>query len=734
MNDSKQKWPLFLVILGICLLSMIELKAFQSTYVVTNDTITHQLNSHLLVVADPNNEETITSISGKLAQFIPFQEAVQKEWTKGTAYWGMLKIENQTNREHGWKLLTGGLDYATVYELKSDGTTEVMQSGRFMPYDEKHVKDRNIRICQFHLKLPAHETVSLYIKLHNPSELPLEFDVQLSTIEKWKATHYDEMFLQRLITGIFLGFLGIMFLYNALTYFLSRDKVYLYYSLYILGPLIYLLAYDGFFTTTFVGNSRVFYLYLRTLSPALSILFYLLFARKFLNLPKLMPTGDRVFKGLIIMEVTVLIYILCAVPLSMKESFYRSIPGVFHMLFFIVSFVIYILLLFKRNTLVNYFVFGALFYLVFSFIFGYIVLTKMYPLSTAILFGAIGLGVELVAFSLGLGYRIRLNEQEKLKAQEETAKILKEQNEVLEVRVKERTFEINKQKEEILTQNEELKQQQEEIISQRDYIENQNKDLIYKNEQITDSIRYAQTIQEAILPFTERIEEAFPNYFIIYKPKDIVSGDFYWMEEVEGKRMLAVVDCTGHGVPGAFMSIIGFSILNDEVLKKHLTSPATIMQQLHLTIKRALKQEEQANQDGMDLVFCVMEDLPEGKVKLTYAGAKRPLYYFRPQSNELVELKGDRRSIGGFQGKELPFTDQEIILEKGSKIYMTTDGFMDQHNMKGRKFGSLQFKKLLQEISELPMVVQKERLNSILQNHMNGQFQRDDITVIGVEL
>ncbi|MFT5619533.1 MAG: serine phosphatase RsbU (regulator of sigma subunit) [Arenicella sp.] len=280
-----------------------------------------------------------------------------------------------------------------------------------------------------------------------------------------------------------------------------------------------------------------------------------------------------------------------------------------------------------------------------------------------------------------------------------------------------------------------MQQQNEEIVSQRDYISNQNKDLSHKNSQITDSIRYAQTIQEAILPFENRLVKAFPNgYFAVYKPKDIVSGDIYWCEEIGGITFIAVIDCTGHGVSGAFMSMIATSILNDEVVKNGMKNPSDILEVLHQTLKKILNQDEKgSNQDGMDVAFCAIEE--EGTTnKVTFAGAKRSLYYMIAGESELQEIKGSRRSIGGFQGNERPFENHEILLPKKSTLYLTTDGMADQHGPKGKKIGSVHIRGLLAEIAHLPMKAQKEKLEWFLSSHQKDQFQRDDITFVGVRI
>ncbi|AFM03773.1 serine phosphatase RsbU, regulator of sigma subunit [Bernardetia litoralis DSM 6794] len=295
---------------------------------------------------------------------------------------------------------------------------------------------------------------------------------------------------------------------------------------------------------------------------------------------------------------------------------------------------------------------------------------------------------------------------------------------------------------EMLTQNEEIRQQQEEIVAINDHLAVKNveldtvlNNLEYKNLKITSSIRYAKTIQHAILPFSKKINSFFEEHFILYRAKDIVSGDFYWLEQKPNSNtiFLAVGDCTGHGVPGAFMSLISFSILNDIVLKQNISSPDMILEQAHELIQNALKQNSSNNADGMDIALCAITRL-EDKIKISFSGAKRPLYFTTPLG-KIESLRGTRRSIGGTNRKTLkPFNVETLFLEKGSILYLTTDGFADQNNKNNEKFSSLHLMSILSEINKLPLSKQKKQLEITLDKYQEGTEQRDDITVLSVKL
>lgn len=270
-------------------------------------------------------------------------------------------------------------------------------------------------------------------------------------------------------------------------------------------------------------------------------------------------------------------------------------------------------------------------------------------------------------------------------------------------------------------------------------INQQRLSLQKQNKEIRASIRYAQTIQDAMLPGDNQIRKFF-DPFIIYMPKDIVSGDFYWIhsEEMNGKTLvyMAVVDCTGHGVPGAFMSMIGNRLLNEIVAVRKIDSPAEILGMLNTMVREALRQEETDNNDGMDLGFCKFEINKNGKYKMTYAGAKRPVYIIRNKENKLLTDNGDRKSIGGYNlsRREVQFTNHERELDKGDMIYLFSDGIIDQNGPDRKKFGRLRLEEVMVDCAKLRPEEQRLIIEQRLGDYMQGEDQRDDITLIGLKV
>lgn len=300
--------------------------------------------------------------------------------------------------------------------------------------------------------------------------------------------------------------------------------------------------------------------------------------------------------------------------------------------------------------------------------------------------------------------------------------------------LRKKNIQIEEQKTEIVTQNEELHQQQEELAAQRDFAAQKSIELDKQNQQVKKSIVYASNIQNALLPTSVTLAQHFPEHFIIFHPKDIVSGDFYWFSEIDQQKVLAVVDCTGHGVPGAFMSMIGNTVFNEIVNEKRITDPAEMLQRLHLKVREGLKQHDSKNTDGMDVCLCRFADGKQpGQTIVTYTGAKRNLYYVH--QGELGMLKGDRVSIGGHQHeKKRVFTNKQITLDSGDTLYLSSDGFVDTPSPQRKSFGTGRFEKTLLACAQKSMQDQRAYMEETRKEFQKNAEQRDDILVIGVRV
>jgi serine phosphatase RsbU (regulator of sigma subunit) len=278
-----------------------------------------------------------------------------------------------------------------------------------------------------------------------------------------------------------------------------------------------------------------------------------------------------------------------------------------------------------------------------------------------------------------------------------------------------------------------LEAKNQNIFEQKEKIEQQNTELAVKNKEITDSIKYAKRLQEAILPPQHLIRKLLPDSFILYKPKDIVSGDFYYVEEWGNKTFVAAVDCTGHGVPGAFMSIVGYNLLNQALNVYGLSKPALILNDLNKNISKMLHQSEEDStvKDGMD-ISLISIDRP--KMLLEYAAAYNPIWIIR--NKELIELKADKYPVGSFVGEEIKlFSHHEFQLQKDDMIYLFTDGYADQFGGPGgKKFKYKQLMNLLSENSGLPVIQQHQVYDKAFENWKGQLEQVDDILLIGIRI
>jgi serine phosphatase RsbU (regulator of sigma subunit) len=309
--------------------------------------------------------------------------------------------------------------------------------------------------------------------------------------------------------------------------------------------------------------------------------------------------------------------------------------------------------------------------------------------------------------------------------------ITKQKN--MQDKLKKQAAELQAQAIEVQESYEEVKQVNEELEVTLEQLGIKNKEVQRKNENITASIHYAKRIQQAMLPEDRHIRKQFPNVFILNKPRDIVSGDFYWCDGIENKKFLVVADCTGHGIPGALMSMLGLSGLTDIILQKEIYDTSLILRNLHTYISHSLRQNVTESQDGMELIIICWDT--EAKT-VSYAGAMNALFYI--QNEELFELKATKMPIGGSQhGMDRHYESHLIDVSKTTMFYLCSDGYQDQFGGPvNRKFTTARMKKMFLDIHKQPLASQEHHLDTTFEawRKEGDENQIDDMLVIGIRI
>lgn len=572
---------------------------------------------------------------------------------------------------------------------------ETFHSGDAIPFKSK---DLEINISAFKLVLLPNQKKEFVLKLHSDGEslvIPMIFREQ---------SQFDEVQRQnQLVFGLFIGiFLFTIIIYSAF-YALLRDRLFLVYVIYVFFSGLLQFALDGYLHQYIFTSGNYLTQHSIILIAGLAVLFALSYATSYLKLEGIFRRISRAF--------------IVLVTITMIAS---TIPGSPYLIAF---------------PLINLLSFGAL---VFILIAG----LRMYSNGKVSIFFIIGLGsivaggivfllgnfgvidalwftqpalkvgamIEIICLSILMAGQYKQLQQEKELAQKALLTQLEETNLKLETIVEERTRELNSQR--LL-----LKQRNDDFVS---------------------SVRYAEKIQSAVMSNESKLKSILPDSFVFFRPKDIVSGDFYWVEQLapnknwkNGLVLWATADCTGHGVPGAFVSIIGNYLLQMTKNNSEIKYPGQVLDFLNTQINRTLNSEfnREIIRDGMDMVLCALDR--EDK-KLYFSGAKNPIYIVR--KNELLEFKGDRKPIGfDDSAEEFHFATQTIDLEDGDMIYSFSDGFADQFGgPKGKKFMTKKLKQMLTDQASHEVSNQQAHIESTFDSWCGDLDQLDDVLLIGI--
>ncbi|PKR80052.1 hypothetical protein CW751_11840 [Brumimicrobium salinarum] len=610
-------------------------------------------------------------------------------------------------------------DKVNLYEVKNKEIVNTWKSGDFMPFADKTVKHRkNI----FPIDFEKNETKHFYLVLESDGEminLPLTFWEQRS--------FYIDDYSNNLFHGFYFGVLAVVVIIFFFFYIILKEISFLYYILYVAFQFMLQFSLEGFTHQFFFPNS----VYLSSISVLLSaagaVIFVILYAANFLKIKQRSKKWNKYFNGILL--ALLLIVIMSLIP-GPTHAFAYPLVNLLSLVG-TVSIIIAIISLNRKGYKVNK-----------AFSLGFIILivgSTIFILGNLGIFGdamiselslKISSGLEILALSLSMAQRYK-------ELQEEKENIQQEALETLEIQVEDRTKELRQKREEL---------------------EIQNKNML-------DSIKYAERIQNAILPTEKHIKSVIPDSFILYKPRDIVSGDFYFVENVTSKSgekfsLFGAIDCTGHGVPGAFMSFLGNNFLSQSIKIDEINTTGQALDFLNQGIFKSLKIKEYEEagvtiRDGMDLTLC---GLNRSKNKLYFSGAKNAIQIATKKENlkhwssleknikvletspdndfVLIEIKGNREAIGyGDSLNNFNFKTIELPIFTGDVIYQYSDGYPDQFGgPKNKKFGSKRFKKLLLSICEKPMAEQRKILRHEFRKWKGDLEKLDDVLVMGVRV
>ncbi len=657
-----------------------------------------------------NKKESIETIQNvdfviEANQFINLNGKNQKIWLK-------IPLKNTTDLEKWYLEVGSGRADVDIFIPQSDNIYKKIELGY-----SKSFTDRILQTDRFiiPIELEKGNSTTIYVSIEsNYFQAPIH-------IAPWEY-YFERDHKVDLAEGMYYGFILVMFLYNLFLYFTLREKGYLYYVIYLLFLGLGIAQLRGHSFEFLWGNQP----WVNDYDPiiySISSIFANLFFIDFLHTRNNSLVFHRILQGLVILSI-VPIFVALFGNKALSSTFNQILLGISCINGLVAAFYIY----YKGYKPAKYMIVAWSSYLIGLFIFilaGAGVIAYNDFTSSGLLIGS---AIEVVVLSVALAAKIDFYKKNQakmqakmLKTSEEHREFVETQNKRLEDRVVERTEELN-------VVNEELSVNLERLHEQNLVIEKKNQD-------ITASINYAKRIQQAMLPSLEAIESVFPNSFVFFEPRDIVSGDFYYFKQINKKIIIGAIDCTGHGVPGAFMSLIGNDLLNEIIESKSVIKASHILDRLDEGITKVLRQTDTQIRDGMDASFCVYDIENQ---TMEYAGARNPLIYI--EGGELKTIKADRQSVGGnlvknqFQRK--PFTTHTLQIKEKTNFYLFTDGFQDQFGGKqDKKFTIKQFRKVLLEASKLPFSEQKEFLRNTLKNWVGyTNRQIDDILVFGFEI
>ena len=636
-------------------------------------------------------------------------------------YWVKFSVINRTERV---KNLVFSIDYPLLrsihfYAIKGASLEKEIITGEQEVFSSRDIKDRTYL---FDLDLEPNVQYFYFVRV-NSEGTTLRLPMSINTYKSYIKTDNYKI----IINGVLIGLLLFSVLFNLFLLVVTKDIINFYYTVFVFLLAFFLINITGLTYQNLWPNMPWWQQHSTTIFAAMSNVFLLLFTKEFFNFKKNYKIVNKISK-----------IVIAFIVISIFLNVFNGTVGLSMLLINILSLVVIFLIftvsiigLFNKNKLAIYFLFSFT---------ALVIGTTLYVLrnlgvinSNIIAEGGLKIGflVEIIFLMFAVIHRYRYLE--------------KRDNKKLERLVSERTRKLVAQKEEIETQRDRILSQHEEVLMQKNLI-------LEKNDEIRDSFNYAKLIQNSVLTPRKELDIILDNYFIVNLPKETLGGDFYWTYEQNGRIYIVVADCTGHGVPGAMMSMLGISALNEIVRKADDIKPSEILNELSVNIQKALHQNGEIGEskDGMDMSICMVDRVTN---TMLFAGANNPIYIVRDtefiidssdkifklfefDNNTMLELKADKMSIGYNYNKSNRFNDKKVNLKEGDMIYMFSDGFSDQFGgEKGNKYKLGRFRKLLANNSTLQnSTEQYDVIMTELYNWKKDNEQIDDIIILGLRI
>jgi len=659
--------------------------------------------------------------------------------------WIKVTTSNMISEDRSYLLEFMYYDSVFLYQPDRSGSFILKKTGTRIPAGERDYLLGDYTAIQVVLK--KDEQQIFYINIFKRSKDDFPPYIYFTAVDY--VIQFDR--LKRIITGIVWGMLLIIAFYYIILYIFIRERSYIFYVLFIISFGIFLLYDSGYGDELIWANSVNIFNKLEYLFLGLPFIFLLLFGSNYLNLHKKLRSWYKIILAnllMIILSLTIITISDLLNPIYYSYSGFLIVVDIIFVASVIIALVILItpaiLRIRQRFNPGWYFLIATIIMLTF-FAYNEFSIPGLFSsdLSKTIISSSFYFGVvaQFLVLSVGLGQKIKTTERARQLAQESMIEQLRENeklkdkvNRELEQKVQERTQEINMQK--------------EEIESQRDELEKQRDVVTHQKGELTDSIIYASRIQHAVMPAEELLDELLPEHFVLFNPKDVVSGDFYWIRQVKNFTVVVAADCTGHGVPGAFMSMLGISFLNEIVSRSRFDNAGEFLDRLRKKVKITLDQKGKIfeQKDGMDMSLLILD---KDHQEMQYAGAFNPLFLIRNSDftldddlSKLVKLKTEHHNLIEIKGcpqpiaiheRECDFQTHTLKLEKGDTLYIFSDGYPDQMGgPKGKKFMIRKFKQLLLDIQSESLAKQKDILDQILSDWIGDVEQIDDILVFGI--